>query len=99
MLFHLLAHSSDSHANSAEAITHHLSWQLQIILFALIIISILAISLRSGDKSKDRTIIIVPSVLLVLGASMYVIAPILSLVFITFGVLAVVFATLLGISK
>lgn len=97
MITDIFAHAGESHGSELEAAAHELPWFLQIIVF-LVGIALVYSLVWLITKKVDTSLLVVSFVLLVTGFLVFQIAPIVSVLAITAGLIATLFVTFVGLS-
>lgn len=96
MLIHIIAHAGETHESELVATAHELAWYVQLPLFVLLM-AVFASVVWLISKKTDVTILTTSFVLLIAGFGLYQIAPLLSILAITAGLITTLLVTLLGL--
>lgn len=96
MLNEILAHGGETHNSVAVEKAHELQWFIQVPLYT-IAIAVFAGIVWLISKSVDATLLITSAVLLISGFAFFQIAPVVSVLAISFGLVLTLGVTLLGL--
>lgn len=97
MIIQILAHAGETHETSLEAAAHEIPWYLQVIIFVVGITLIYSL-LWLITKKIDTSLLVISLILLVTGFLVFQIAPVISILAITAGLLTTLFVTFAGLS-
>ena len=92
----ILAHAGESHSSELEAAAHELPWFLQVLLF-LMGIALVYTLVWIITKKVDTSLLILSFALLVTGFLVFQVAPIVSVLAITLGLITTLFVTFVGL--
>lgn len=96
MIFNILAHASEDHSNEAAATIHELAWYYQLPIFFLALLGVCAL-IWLITKKLDVVILISSFLMLVTGFLVFQVAPLVSIISITLGLVATLAVTLVGL--
>ncbi len=96
MITQILAHAGEVHSSDTTAAIHEVAWYYQLALF---LVALLAVSTLIWliTKKLDLVILISSLLMLITGFLVFQVAPIVSVVAITLGLIATLSTTLLGL--
>lgn len=94
----IIAHAGESHGSELEATAHELPWFLQILIF-LVGIALIYSLMWLITKKVDTSLLVLSFVLLVSGFLVFQVAPIVSVLAITLGLISTLFVTFVGLSS
>lgn len=97
-MFDILAHAGEDHATTAEAVSHELSWFVQLPIF-LVSVLVLGYFIWLITKKKDTTVLLTSTILLIAGFACFSVAPLISILSISVGMTATLFVTLVGLGQ
>lgn len=92
----ILAHAGEDHGSEVEATLHELAWYVQLPVFFIGLILVMSL-IWLITKSLDTVILISSFLMLITGFLVFQIAPLVSIVAITFGLIATLAVTLIGL--
>jgi len=95
---YLFSHAEEIHTSTIESAAHSLQWYAQLPLFILMV-AVFAAVVWLITKKQDITLLLTAALLLVSGVGFYEIAPLISVLAITVGLGATLFATIVGLSE
>ncbi|MBP6961969.1 hypothetical protein KBB49_00320 [Candidatus Saccharibacteria bacterium] len=98
-MFNLLfAHAGEDHSTTAEAVAHQLEWFYQIPIF-IVSVFIVGYFIWLITKKQDTTVLLTSTILLIAGFACFSVAPIISILSISIGIIATLFVTLVGLGQ
>lgn len=98
MIMHLLAHAGEEHTTGVEATVHEWAWYVQLPVFFLVTVAIMTLLWLITHK-LDTVIFISSFLMLIAGFAFFQVAPLISVVAITFGLIATLAVTLISLGS
>ncbi len=96
MITQILAHAGEDHGSEAAATIHELAWYYQLPIFFLVFLGICTL-IWLITKKLDLVILISSTMMLITGFLVFQVAPLVSIISITLGLIATLAVTLIGL--
>ena len=97
-MINILAHAGETHGSDIAATAHELGWYIQLPLF-IILVAVFASTVWLISKKMDTTLLVTAALLLITGFGLFEIAPLVSALAITVGLVTTLGVTLLGLGS
>lgn len=98
MNWRILAHAGEEHVSEIESTVHAWPWYVQIPIFFLVLVAVMTL-LWLLTRKVDLVVYISSFLMLIVGFVSFQVAPLISVVAITFGLIATLSATLISLGS